>query len=158
MKSEIKQTQTFAAKIVKTSMGPNLKIKNQRFYLTELEKFKEGEEVTLTITNKKPKRTDQQNRYLWGVYYPIISKETGEQNIERLHELFKGKFLTTGIVEVLGQKVRMKKSTTELSIGDFSNYITAIAAETGIEPPPTENYNLESLVKGIEMYEKEKKD
>ncbi len=106
---------------------------------------KVDEEVTLVIHNKKPKRTEQQNRYYWGVYLPLIAEETGEHDLDRLHELFKGKFLTQGVVEVLGEKVRMKKSTTELAIQEFSAYIMDIEALTGVKAPPTESYGLESL-------------
>lgn len=148
--SEIKISHQFAAVIKRTADGnKTLAIKSKQFYLSELNKFKDNEEVTLYITNKRPKRTEQQNRYYWGVYLPLVANATGEKNIDRLHELFKGKFLTEGIVEVLGQKVRMKKSTTDLSIGDFCQYIMDIEAETGVQAPPTENYNLTSLQEGI---------
>jgi hypothetical protein len=95
-----------------------------------------------------------QNNYLWGVYYPLIAQETGESNIDRLHELFKGLFLTEGVVEVLGKKVRMKKSTTELGRGEFSQFILDIETETGIMAPPTENYGLsDSIQEGTKSME-----
>ncbi len=131
-------TQSFAAVI----RSCKLIIKSPRWYQHQLSKFKENEEVTLVIHNRRPKRTEAQNRYLWGVYYTLIAEETGERDIDRLHELFKGKFLTQGVVEVLGQKVRMKKSTAALSKVEFSEYIMAIEADTGVEAPPTENYGL----------------
>ncbi len=121
--------------------GKKKLILNSEIYFNHcIQKFKEGERVTLQVTNKKPKRTEQQNRYLWGVFYPQIAKETGEQNLERLHELFKGLFLTTGIVKVLGKDVRIKKSTTSLSVTEFSDFVRAIENETGVQAPPTENY------------------
>lgn len=153
MKTNIKEnpdnvtySQGFAAVIQPDPAGgKKLVLKSPRWYAHQINKFKEGEEVTLMIHNRKAKRSEQQNAYYWGVYLPIISKETGEQNIDRLHELFKGMFLTTGVVKVLGKPVRMKKSTTELNKVEFSEYIMAIAAETSIEAPPTENYGLDPL-------------
>ena len=123
----------------------SLKIVSPVFYHHQLNKFKPGTKVTLEVHTRKAKRTDQQNRYLWGAYYPIIAQETGERNLDRLHELFKSLFLTTGIVEVLGRKVRMKKSTTNMSVSEFCEFISSIETETGIEPPPVENWDLAPL-------------
>ncbi len=144
-------TQQFAAVIrgSQSEVKKSLVIRSPAFYQNELNKFTNGEEVSLLITNKKPKRTEQQNRYYWGVYLPLIANSTGERDIDRLHELFKGEFLTEAIVEVLGKKVRMKKSTTDLSISEFCEYIMAIEAETGVSAPPTENYQLVSLKDGV---------
>src|SRR3972149_2341739 len=85
-------SQPFAAKIVQEGGLNKLVVKNQRWYQYQLQKFKPGMEVTLIINNRKPKRTEQQNGYYWGVYLPLISEKTGEHEIGRLHELFKGKF------------------------------------------------------------------
>jgi len=153
-KAQVTQSQSFSGTIRKGGVEPRLVIKAVRFYLNSLMKFKDGEQVTVVITNKKPKRSEQQNNYYWGVYLPLIAEETGEQNIENLHELFKGMFLTTGIVEVLGKQVRIKKSTANLGVGEFCNYILAIQEETGVEPPPTENYLDFSLREGLQKYEK----
>ena len=140
-------TQSFAGKVIKSVDNVNnlLVFQSQIYYQHKLNKFKGDEQVLITISNKKPKRTEQQNRYYWGVYLPLIALETGERNLERLHTLFKGKFLTESIVEVLGQKVRIVKSTTGLSKGGFGQYIMDIEAETGIQAPPTENYGLEPI-------------
>lgn len=144
-------TQSFAGVIRKGPDGKRLIVKSQRWYQHQLNKFKDGENVTLVIHNRKPKRTEQQNRFYWGAYLPKIAEETGEKDLDRLHELFKGKFLTEGVVEVLGEKVRMKKSTTALSVGDFSQYITDIENLTGVVPPPTENYDLALLRESDEL-------
>ena len=109
-------------------------------YRNQVNKFDLGERVILIISNKKQKRSIQQNRYYWCVYLPLIAGETGERNLDRLHELFKGKFLTTWIVDVLGEKVRLKKSTTKLSKKEFTDYISAIEELTGVQAPTTEPY------------------
>ena len=152
-------TKGFAAMIVKSDdRPPKLSIKSERYFLSELNRFRDGEQVTVVVTSQKPKRTEAQNRYYWGCYLPTIARETGEQDLERLHELFKGKFLTTGVVEVLGEKVRLKKSTTELGVGEFCEYIMAIQNETGVEAPPTEDYSLISLEEGIKKHGHEKEE
>lgn len=148
---KITQTQSFAATIRKEQVHGALIIKSQRWYQYQLDKFKDGAEVTLVVHNRKPKRTEAQNRYYWGVYLPMVAEETGEKDLDRLHELFKGKFLTEGIVEVLGEKVRMKKSTTELGVGEFCQFIMDIETLTGVEAPPTENYSLVNLEEGIKL-------
>lgn len=147
-KPEVTYSQPFLATIRRDGIFNRMVIKHERYYQDQLQKFRDGEEVTLTLTNKKQKRTLAQNAYYWGVYLPLIARETGENEIERLHELFKGKFLTKEIAVVLGEKVRIKKSTTEMGIGEFSRYMLSIQGLTGIEAPPTEDYNLLSLEKG----------
>lgn len=150
----ITRSESFAATI---KMGPDgrhkvVAVKSKIWYQHQVNKFKEGETVTLEIHTRKPKRTEQQNRYYWGVYLPLIAKEMSEPNLDRLHELFKGKFLCEGVVEVLGQKVRMKKSTTDLGVGEFCQYILDIEHETEVEAPPTENYDLAPLRSEVEEY------
>ena len=142
-------TRNFGGVIIqsKTTGKKQVKLHSEKFYQHEINKFNVNDEVTINITNKKPKRTEQQNRYYWGVYLPLIAKETGESKIERLHNLFKGEFLTIKIVKVLGKPVREIKSTTDLSVNDFTEYIMKIEAMTEIAAPPTENYGLAPLKK-----------
>lgn len=144
------KTETFAAEIVnnaETAHSNKLKIESPTYYQHRLNSFKAGDKVTINITNKRPKRTGQQNRYLWGVYYPEIAKETGEQDLDKLHELFKLKFLTTGIHKVLGNEVRMVRSTTDLTVSEFIEFIMSIEGLTGVAAPPPENYSLSPLKK-----------
>lgn len=123
-----------------------LEISSRDFYQHQLNKFKTGEKVTLELHTRKVKRSEAQNRYYWGVYLPLIANETGERNLDSLHQLFSGMFLTKSISMVLGKPVRIKKSTTELGVAEFIEYIMSIEAETGIAAPPTENYDLAPLV------------
>lgn len=138
----IVDTKDFRGKIVvNPANGRNkLEIVSPVWYEHQLQKFKAGEMVTIYVSSRKPKRTLAQNAYYWGVYLPLIAKETGEHDIEGLHRLFSGKFLSEGIREILGEKVRKTKSTTSLSKSDFSEYIMNIEAETGIKAPDTKNY------------------
>ena len=136
----VTSTQSFAAIIAPDGKGgKKLHLKSPTWYQNQISKFREGEHVTLVIHNRRPKRSLAQNAYYWGVYLPLIAEKTGERNLDRLHELFKGLFLTSGIVKVLGKPVRMKKSTTALNKVEFSEFIMAIEAETGIASPPTDS-------------------
>ncbi len=115
------------------------------WYAHEIGKFKEGERVTIQITNKRPKRTEQQNRYIWGVYYPLICSETGETNPEYLHELFKAKFLRIGTKTILGAEISVYGSTTNLSVSEFQKFIMDIEILTGIQAPPVSDSDLAPL-------------
>lgn len=142
-------SQPFAAVIQEGEDGKKkLVVSSPAWYRHSLQKFSVGERVTLTIHNRKAKRSEAQNRYYWGVYLPEIARETGEKDLDKLHELFKGKFLSQGVVEVLGEKVRLKRSTTELGRGEFSQFIMDIETLTQVAAPPTENYGLEPLREG----------
>jgi hypothetical protein len=146
----ITRTEPFAAVIKKGEDGKNtLVVRSKVYYQHQLNKFKDGTPVTLEVHTKKAKRTEQQNRYYWGVYLPLIANETGERDLDALHALFTGKFLTEGIVTVLGQQVRLKKSTTALGVGEFCQYIMDIEALTQVEAPPTENHDLAPLRDGV---------
>ena len=144
------QSRSFAGIIVaeKTTSKKQLKLNAPIWYQHEINKFKDGDPVTLVITNKKPKRTEVQNRYYWGVYLPMISQETGN-DMDDLHTLFKGMFLSKEIVTVLGKPVRRTKSTTELSTGEFGDYIRQIEVLTGGLAPPTENFVLGESVEKL---------
>jgi hypothetical protein len=136
-------SQPFAAVIGKRPNGQHsLIMASPDWYQHSLDQYRIGERVTLVITNQVPKRTEQQNRFLWGAFYPLISKETG-QDIDSLHSLFRSKFLSKlEDVTVNGTtySVRVGGSTAKLSKSAFSNYIQQIEELTGISAPPTDNY------------------
>lgn len=98
----------------------------------------EDKKFTLTVDESIPTRSEQQNRYYW-LYIKMISDETGFTKDE-VHLLCKGKFLTREIKEVLGDKVRITKSTTELTKSEFAEYIQEIQTFTGITPPDTDAF------------------
>lgn len=138
----ITDTKDFSATIEEVGGKKILKISHLNWFETQINKFKEGEKVSLYVSSRRPKRSEAQNRYYWGVYLPLIANETGERDLDRLHRLFTGMFLTTGIELVLGKQVRITRSTTSLSKNDFAEYIMAIEAETGVQAPPTQEYEI----------------
>lgn len=100
-----------------------------------------NQEVRIEISTKKEKRSAQQNKYYWGVYLPLIADEKGymPHEIEDLHALFKGKFLSNGIKKILGENVRSIKSSTELSKVEFCDFLVNISNLTEVELPDTTN-------------------
>ena len=138
----ITDTKDFSATIQVINGKNDLLISHRNWYDTQLNKFKVGEKVSIYVSSRRPKRSEAQNRYYWGVYLPLIANETGERDLDRLHRLFTGMFLTTGIELVLGKQVRITRSTTSLSKNDFAEYIMAIEAETGVQAPPTQEYEV----------------
>lgn len=98
----------------------------------------EGQDVSLEVSTRKSKRSGEQNRYYW-LYLTLIKEETGNE-IEDLHSYFKGKFLTQRISEIYGDKYRVTKSTTDLSKGEFCEYLVNISSLTQVELPDTTEY------------------
>lgn len=92
----------------------------------------EGMEVFMEINEKKVKRSGQQNSFYW-LFLSVIEQETGH-TIEELHSLFKGMFISE-IKNVLGNNVRVSKTTTELTKSEFAEYIMKIEEYTGILAP-----------------------
>lgn len=137
------QSESFAAtiKIEDTENGKKAKLvfKSLPWVQHQLKKYKDGEEVSLYVTSQKPKRTEQQNRYYWGAYLPLICEATG-YTPDELHTYFKGKYLTRGVKPILGHSVRLTASTTELNKSEFSAFVDAISMETGIMPPDPKNW------------------
>ena len=97
-----------------------------------------GDAVSLYITNKKPKRTDRQNRYLH-LYLSLIALSSGH-TVDELKSWVKGKFLSKGITEVFGDKVRIVKSTTQLNKLEFIELLERIEHETEIPLPKTDKF------------------
>jgi len=109
----------------------------------------EGKDIAITVERKRKKRSLNQNQYYWGVVVPIIRQmleEYGnELDDEETHSFLKehvGK-LTASVVDSVGRRVAITKSSASLSTAEFENYllrVTAWAAQEGIIiPAPNEN-------------------
>lgn len=89
-------------------------------------------ECNIVIEERKRKRSNNQNAYLWSVVYPCIRKgllDLGHVlNLEEVHEFCKNKFNSKELIDestgvVLGTYV---ESTTKLDTFDFNEYFEAI--------------------------------
>lgn len=134
----ITDTKDFSGTIEEVDGKKKLIISHLNWFETQINKFKVGEKVSLYVSSRRPKRSEAQNRLYW-VYLKYIEQETGNSS-DDMHVLFRGKFLSEGIIEVMGEKVRRTKSTTALSKNDFCEYLMKIEALTGIPVPETADY------------------
>jgi len=138
-KKPLTTSQPFAGIIKLVDGKKKLKINSPQFYQAQLEMFPVNTPITLWLDAHKLKRSAQQNSF-YHLYKQMIANETGN-SVDELHALFKGKFLSQGISEVLGEKVRVVKSTTELTKLEFGEFLERIEALTGVFIPSTEEYN-----------------
>ena len=106
----------------------------------------EGKQARLSIEIPSIKRSVAQNNYYWGVYLPLISEETGD-DVLSLHEYFKRAFLGGEVGRVLDEDIKLYKSTTELTKGEFVEYLDQIFKKTEIPPPSTDFYQEAPLKK-----------
>lgn len=84
-----------------------------------------GYEVVIRKADKK--RTNQQNRLMWGPWFETLAAFTGSTK-EELHDIFKVRFLGVKKRVVDGVELIEPKSTTELSKEEFSDYMAKIEA------------------------------
>lgn len=80
------------------------------------------------ITNKKIKRSTGRSvaqNGLYRLWLGQISTETGEMP-DDLHEHFKNKFIETNYVIVFGETTDKGKTTTKLTVKEFTEYLTKI--------------------------------
>lgn len=97
----------------------------------------------ISIEAFKPKRSDQQNAFLWGVVYPSILEGGGESlrgwTTTDLHEYFLIEAFGSEIIEGFGRKrhkpLRRSSKLTKQEFSDYLAIIEAKCAEMGIHIP-----------------------
>jgi len=138
-KKPLTTSQPFAGIIKLVDGKKKLKINSPQFYQAQLEMFPVNTPITLWLDAHKLKRSLSQNNLYW-LYLTIIEAETS-QDQESLDTLFRGLYLSKGITEVYGYKVRKVNSHKNLNKSEFDEYLKRIEAKTGIPIPDTEEYN-----------------
>lgn len=103
-------------------------LQNAVNYLNELE-LSEDKPLELTIKDHKKKRTEDQNALYWS-WLRIISKETGDST-KGLHAFYGDEFLPKEHNIVMGKKVEEIKSTTELGVKAFTEYLKNVERHAG---------------------------
>lgn len=91
----------------------------------------EGKDVSMSIgehKNKKP-RSDEQNRYYWGVVIEILSNELGYEK-DQMHDIIKWKFLKCPVN--ISEDMWSVRSTTDLSTSQFEDLMTKIRSWASI--------------------------
>ncbi|RQS29427.1 MULTISPECIES: recombination protein NinB [unclassified Burkholderia] len=101
-----------------------------------------GEPLRVIVTAEERQRNQQQNRFYWGAVLKQISEQAwveGRQfDKDAWHEFFARKY---GVCDELvlpdGEIITRRKSTTQMSVGEFSTYLNQIqayaAGELGVE-------------------------
>ena len=110
---------------------------------TVLSKLPMDRAWTLDLKEFKPRRSDQQNRYLWGVVYGTILKALGPSlqgwDSTDLHEYLLGEWAGWERLEGLGRvRLRPVKRSSRLSKVEFMDYVAWIQqhmAEKGVYVP-----------------------
>jgi hypothetical protein len=87
-----------------------------------------GDCFVLTLQREREKRRSAQNRRYWAVLHEI-AEQLNINDVEAWHEWAKRRFI--GVKEVSlpdGEIVAVGKSSTELSVKEFADYMTSIEA------------------------------
>mgnify|MGYP003394733796 CR=1 FL=1 len=99
-----------------------------------------GDDISMEVVNKRPKRTESQNSF-YHVYLDLISLSSGH-TMQELKQWVKDTILSKGITEVFGTKIRVTDSSAELNISEFAEMMERIKELTGIPIPDPAPFNL----------------
>lgn len=94
---------------------------------------KKGEPLRVIVTAEVRPRNTQQNRFYWGAVLKAVSEQAwveGRQfDKDAWHEYFARKY---GVLDELtlpdGEIITRRKSTTQMSVGEFSAYLNDVQA------------------------------
>jgi len=81
----------------------------------------EGQRFELVLRKETHRRTDQQNRYMWGIVYEIISDHTG-YDPEQVHDAMKVMFAS----QHLDNGLTITERTSKMDTVRFTKYIEDI--------------------------------
>jgi len=105
-------------------------VKNGKFIPDKPKDFRfefyrrEGKRVSLTVSYEKKNRSNNQNKYYWGVVCELISEVTGYEKDE-IHEILKQMFLAEP--KFIGsQEVVIGKSSADLDTVQYEDYLEKI--------------------------------
>jgi len=85
----------------------------------------EGKEAFLVIKPYKDSRSDNQNRYYWGVVIKLLCDEIGYLP-EEMHEILKQKFLSTRTVKIGNEEYSISDSSSTLNTTEFEDYLSKV--------------------------------
>ena len=119
-----------------TVTNGKLVISHRASFDNDLRKF-EGVRVELSLEKAKKKRSDLQNRYLWGLVYDLALQgfmEEGHEGLSKddIHYFFKKRHLPDGkqIADpITGEVTLIPRSTTTLGTVEFIHYVEMIAKD-----------------------------
>lgn len=95
--------------------------------------------VKVVVEMERNTRSDQQNRYLWGVAYPAILKHLPGWDADDVHEFCLGEWSGWELMEGLGRRrlrpVRRSSKLSTVEFMDFVEHIQRTMSEKGIDVP-----------------------
>ena len=107
----------------------------------------DNKSVEVVIRLPRKDRTNQENRYYFGVVVKLISEHTGF-SVDEVHEFLKLKFLSK-IIVMAGEDVKIPRSSTELSTVEWEQWMTEIrewaAMVLGLYIPLPNEIDLDNL-------------
>ena len=123
---------------------PKMLDRERASFLRWVSTFKNGQKLELVVRKWKEKRTEDQNRYYWGVVIPILADHFGHDTPEAMHEDLKREF--NPVQSRIDPGKTVGGTTTTLSTVDFfsadDSYIERIvrwaATEHSVFIPPPE--------------------
>lgn len=119
----------------KVSEEGEIKIINRKEFEREMVQNFKGKTVIGTFKKPRKMRSNQQNSYYWSCVVPEVLDglieagfEPNELNKEVVHDMLRHKFLKVDLPspEFTGEFITVTKSTTELGVGEFLDYIAEI--------------------------------
>lgn len=103
----------------------------QHFAMESFLHRRDGKAVTVKFSVPTNTRTLSQNSLYWKIL-SVIGRETGNE-AEDLHQIFKDRFLPRRFVRLGEKEIELRKTTTELTTGEFSELIEKIRVFCGSE-------------------------
>ena len=104
----------------------------------------EGRQIEVTFRRKRKRRSNEQNRYYWGVVIPEVIKgliDVGNDDFqlgntvhaEQVHEFLKAEILQNGeeIILAGGEMKRLPATTTTLTTTEHMEFIDKVRAWAG---------------------------
>lgn len=102
----------------------------------------------IEVSEHRERRSDAQNRYLWGCCYAELERSTG-QEAEDWHEYMLGECYGWETVEMMGRKkLRPLRRSSKMDRQEFADYVAFIqrrAAEHGIFIPDPDPFYADQL-------------
>lgn len=96
----------------------------------------------ITVEEKKRRRSEQQNRYLWGVVYKTCLEHLPGWDAEDVHEYFLGEHFGWETIEGMGRKrmkpLRRSSALNKQEFADYINFIQRRMSELGVFIPDAE--------------------
>jgi hypothetical protein len=126
-----------------------LEVRNRKSFAAAIKRMRDGE-VDITVSRHAATRSQQQNRFYWGVIVDLLSDHTG-YTPDEVHELLKARFIPKKLAvcdgngEIVGEYV-IGGTTTKMNKIEFGEYVESIrrwaAEELGVVIPDPDTGHL----------------